>query len=72
MKSNEGEVPQYYIEDSHEAIIDPCEFELVQAEMARRKGLRATYSGNSIFASRIICGDCGSYYGAKTSHSNSK
>ena len=40
--------------------------------MARRKGLRATYSGNSIFASRIVCGDCGSYYGAKTWHSNSK
>ena len=72
MKPNEGEVPQYYIEDSHEAIIDPSEFALVQAEMARRKGLRATYSGNSIFASRIICGDCGSYYGAKTWHSNSK
>ena len=72
MKPNEGEVPQYYIVDSHEAIIDPSEFALVQAEMARRKGLRATYSGNSIFASRIVCGDCGSYYGAKTWHSNSK
>ena len=72
MKPNEGEVPQYYIEDSHEAIIDPREFELVQAEMARRKGLRAAYSGNSIFASRIICGDCGSFYGAKTWHSTSK
>ena len=64
--------PKYYIEESHEAIIDPCEFELVQTEMARRKGLRATYSGNSIFASHIVCGDCGSYYGAKTWHSNSK
>ena len=72
MKVNEGEVPQYYIEDSHEAIIDPSEFALVQAEMSRRKGLRATYSGNSIFASRIICGDCGSFFGAKTWHSNSK
>ena len=40
--------------------------------MARRKGLRATYSGNTVFASRIVCGDCGSYYGAKTWHSNSK
>ncbi len=71
MKPNEGEVPQYYIEDSHEAIIDPREFELVQAEMVRRKGLRATYSGNTVFASRIICGDCGSFYGAKVWHSNS-
>lgn len=72
MKPNEGEVPQYYIEDSHEAIIAPREFELVQAEMARRKGIRATYSGNTVFASRIICGDCGSFYGAKTWHSTDK
>ena len=28
MKPNEGEVPQYYIEKSHEPIIDPMEFEL--------------------------------------------
>ena len=31
-KVNEGEVPQYYIEESHPAIIVPEEFELVQAE----------------------------------------
>ena len=29
-KVNEGEVPQYYIEESHEAIISPEEFEEVQ------------------------------------------
>ena len=28
-KVNEGEVPQYFIEDSHPPIIDPQEFELV-------------------------------------------
>ena len=33
-KVNEGEVPQYYVEESHPAIIPPEEFELVQAEMA--------------------------------------
>ena len=31
-KINEGEIPQYYIENSHEAIISPDEFELVTAE----------------------------------------
>lgn len=35
MKNNEGEVPQYYVTDSHPAIIDRTEWELVQAEMAR-------------------------------------
>ena len=72
MKVNEGEVPQYYIEDSHEPIIMPREFEIVQAEMARRKGIRGAYSGNTIFASRIICGDCGEFYGSKVWHSTDK
>ena len=72
MKVNEGEVPQYYIEQSHQPIIDPEEFDKVQAEFARRKGLGHRYSGNSIFASRIVCGDCGSFYGSKVWHSNSK
>ena len=69
-KVNEGEVPQYYVEGSHEAIIDPLDFEYVQAEMARRKRVGRAYSGDSAFASRIICGDCGGYYGPKVWHSN--
>ena len=71
-KINEGEVPQYYVENSHPAIIDRQEWNLVQAEFARRKSLGRKYSGNGIFASRIICGDCGALYGAKVWHSNSK
>ena len=31
-KKNEGEVPQYYVENSHPAIIDPAEWKLVQRE----------------------------------------
>ena len=30
------------------------------------------YSGKSIFSSRIICGDCGSYFGSKVWNSTSK
>lgn len=36
-KANEGEVPQYYVEHSHEPIITPEEFDKVQTELARRK-----------------------------------
>ena len=36
-KINEGEVPQYYVEDSHPAIIEPWEWEQVQVELERRK-----------------------------------
>jgi site-specific DNA recombinase len=70
MKANEGEVPQYYVENSHEAIIDPTDWDLVQAEIARRKTLGRAYSGNSVFSSRLVCGDCGSFFGQKVWHSN--
>lgn len=68
LRINNGEVPQYYVEGSHEAIIDPEEFELVQYEMARRKELGRTYSDKA-FHSKIICGDCGGFYGRKVWHS---
>ncbi len=71
-KKNEGEVPQYYVENSHPAIIDPLEFQLVQREIARRKLLGRKYSGSSVLSCRIICADCGEYFGAKVWHSTSK
>ena len=71
-KINEGEVPQYYIDESHEAIIDPGDFEQVQLEMARRKKLGKQYSGNSLFAAKIVCADCGCFFGSKVWHSTSK
>lgn len=72
MKVNEGEVPQYYVENSHEAIIDPILFERVQEELARRKALGRSYSGKSIFSSRLICGDCGHFLGSKVWNSTNK
>ena len=70
MKVNEGEGPQYCIENSHEAIISPMEFDMVQAELARRKGMGRCYSGNSVFSSRLVCADCGGCFGQKVWHSN--
>ncbi len=72
MKSNEGEVPQYYIEHSHEAIIPPEEFDKVQEEIRRRKVLGQRYRGNTIFSARIVCGDCGAFYGRKVWGSTGK
>ena len=51
-KKNEGEVPQYYVEGNHEAIIDPATFDYVQAEMARRMKDKHRYSGVSMFPPR--------------------
>ncbi len=72
VKVNEGEVPQYWIEESHPAIISPEDFEQVQLEMARRKKLGKQYSGNSLFAAKIVCADCGCFFGSKVWHSTSK
>ncbi len=72
VKKNHGEVPQYYIENSHPAIIDPETFELVQQEIERRRPKRRQLHKSSPFNAKIICGDCGGYYGRKVWHSNSK
>ena len=72
MKLNEGEVQQYYVENSHPAIISPSMFDRVQKEMARRKAIGRKYSGKSVFSCRIICGDCGEFYGSKTWNSTDK
>lgn len=71
-KVNEGEVPQCYIENSHEAIIDPLEWDAVQDEIKRRKAIGRSYSCNSIFSAKLKCGDCGGWYAVKTWHSTDK
>ena len=71
-KVNEGEVPQYYVQNSHPAIIEPEEFDAVQAEIERRKSLGRPSRCNSPFSTKIICGDCGGFYGSKVWGSNTK
>ena len=71
-KKNEGEVPQYYVKNSHEAIISPEVYDLVQEELKKRaKGL-FNHSCVSPFSSKIVCGECGGFYGSKVWHSNDK
>ncbi len=71
-KVNEGEVPQYYVENSHPAIIEPETFDLVQLEMKKRKEAKGYKTGGNCFSGKIVCGECGSFYGSKVWHSNSK
>ena len=70
--SNAIEAYQYFVEHSHDAIIAPEEYELVQAEIERRKGLGKEYSGSSIFSAKLVCSCCGSSFGSKVWHSTSK
>ena len=71
-KANEGEVPMYYVENSHPAIIEPRVFNLVQQEFKKRKDVKGYRTGGGIFAGKIVCGECGAFYGPKVWHSNSK
>lgn len=69
-KKNNGELPQYYVEGSHPAIISADIFNLVQVELSTRDCKKNRR--NSIFSSKIICGDCGCYYGRKARSSKTK
>ena len=58
---NVGQLPQYYVENSHEPIIPKEIFLQVQAEMARRRRFWQDfrYSHSNPLASKTICGSCG-------------
>ncbi|MCI9081816.1 MAG: recombinase family protein [Lachnospiraceae bacterium] len=71
-KVNEGEVPQYYVEHNHDAIITPAMFEEAQTLMEARRPGKDRQSSTGIFSGMIKCGDCGSWYGSKVWHSNDK
>jgi len=64
-KKNRGELPQFYVEDTHEAIIDKETFDYVQTEIARRKELGA-FANKSLnitcFTSKLKCSRCGCSY----------
>ncbi|SET03089.1 recombinase family protein [Anaerobranca gottschalkii] len=70
-KVNEGEVPMYYVENSHPPIIEPRIFDLAQQEFKKREGLKR-YKAASIFSGKIICGQCKAFFGPKVWHSNNK
>lgn len=64
---NEGLVPQYYVENSHEGIIPKDLFMQVQEEMIRRANMRAgkkrrVYSSKYALSSLVFCSKCGDIY----------
>ena len=64
-KKNRGELPQYYVEDTHPPIIDKATFDFVQEEMARRRELGALANkslNTSCFTGKIKCPYCGQSY----------
>ena len=62
---NRGELPQYFVENTHEAIIPMEEWEAVQAEFKRRRDL-GPFGNKSLklsaFSTKVTCGCCGKHY----------
>ncbi|WP_392486152.1 recombinase family protein [Haloimpatiens sp. FM7315] len=71
-KINEGEVPKYYVQNSHPAIISTEVYDLVQQEIKKRKKVKGYKTSGNCFSGKIVCGECGSFYGSKVWHSTSK
>jgi DNA invertase Pin-like site-specific DNA recombinase len=66
---NEGHVPQYYVENSHEAIIPKELFLQAQEELHRRNNIytgadknKRLYSSKYALSTITFCGDCGDIY----------
>lgn len=66
---NHGVVPQYYVENSHEAIIPREIFMRVQEELIQRRivhtspnGKNRTFSYIHCFSNMIVCGGCGEVF----------
>ena len=66
---NNGIMPQYYVENDHEAIIPKDIFMRVQDELVRRRlvkvspnGRKHGFSSNHVFSQMIVCGECGELF----------
>ena len=83
VKKNNGELPMYYVENSHPAIIERRIFDRVQEEIARRAGKKKVkqtgtktelgrYSGRYALTELLYCGECGTPYRRCTWSRNGK
>lgn len=65
---NSGQLPQYFIENAHEPVVDRETFALVQEEKKRRIKMYEHAPSSTVthnFTSKIVCGQCGKYYRRK-------
>ena len=75
VRKNNGEKPQYFVEGSHDGILDRETYEKVLAERARRaaayKPRSGSYERNRFpFSGKIHCGKCGKSFTRKVLNGN--
>ena len=72
-KKNTGELPMYYVENNHPAIIERAVFDRVQEAVSRRNSKRKVkdvgtktelgkYSSKYALTELLFCGNCGTPY----------
>lgn len=82
-KKNNGELPMYYVENNHPAIIERAVFDRVQEEISRRNSKKKVkqvgtktelgkYSGKYALSEILYCGNCGTPYRRCTWPKNGK
>ena len=73
-KINRGERPMYYVENSHEAIIDQGTFDQVQQELKRRASCYTSQKAEEpyLFTGIILCDLCGKHFRRKIANSGTK
>ena len=66
---NQGQVEMYCLDNAFEGIIDKAQFDMVQQELARRKGNESKgdttfgkFTSKYVFSKMIRCGTCGTFY----------
>lgn len=82
-KKNNGELPMYYVENNHHAIIERAVFDRVQEEISRRNSKKKVkqvgtktelgkYSSKYALSEILYCGNCGTPYRRCTWSKNGK
>ena len=61
---NKGELPSYYIEDDHEAIVSKEVFEL--AQVIRKSKKKTTQYRKNLFSQKLVCAECGGLFTKST------
>ena len=73
-KKNTGELPQYYIENNHKAIIDSIVFDYVQETLAKnsmRRNKKIKHRVVGLLSGKVQCAECGANFVSRLWHPKS-
>lgn len=72
IRRNNGEIPQFFVQDSHPGIVSETVFNLVQEEMSKNREIGKKRRAGQVFSTMVFCGDphCNGIFGSKTWGSN--